>query len=251
MTEVPKYRQVAESLRTAILSGDYETGTKLPSETQLIDLYGASRTTVRQALALLNNEGLTEARKGSGVWVADVSERQALHAFKPIIRIETTRGSAWKLGRSMWERDVEGREFAQDQLKTGRVTAPGRVARVIGTEDAGFRSRRYWVDGRPGLLSVSYLPHEIAGGTQILEPDTGPDGTYGILRDLGFEIAGFSMQVWARTVEGDEPERLGISTSASVLCAARTAFTETGRAVEVNEMVMNPAMFVLQFNWDA
>lgn len=251
MAEVPKYRQFAEILRSKILSGEYEIGARLPSEVDLMEEWDTSRTTVRQALAMIANEGLTESRKGSGVRVKDVSDRRDLHGFKPIVRIETTRGSAWKRGRSMWEYDVQGREFANDQLKTGRTAAPDRIAAVIETGDAGFRSRRYRVDGRPGLLSVSYLPFEIADGTQILEPDTGPDGTYGRLRDLGHEIAGFSMQVWARGIRDDEPERLGISASSFVLCAARTAFTETGRAVEVNEMVMNPAMFVLQFNWDA
>jgi len=251
VTEVPLYRQFADGLRSQILSGELEPGHKLPSEAKLMDQWDTSRTTVRQALAVLAHEGLIESRKGSGVRVRDVSADRDLHNFKPIVRIETTRGSAWKRGRSMWERDVQGREFANDQLKTGRTTAPDRVAAVIGTNDAGFRSRRYRVDGRPALLSVSYLPFEIVDGTQILEPDTGPDGTYGLLRDLGYEIAGFSMQVWGRRVQSDEPERLGISNSSFVLCAARTAFTETGRAVEVNEMVMNPAMFVLQFNWDA
>lgn len=247
----PKYRLLADILRAKILGGDYSPGSKLPSESELMASWSASRGTVRQALAVLNAEGLTESRKGSGVRVRDAGERRALYEFKPIVRIETTRGSAWRQDRSMWEYDLEGREMSDDQRVIGHTTAPDRIARVLETADAGFRSRRYIVDKRPGLLAKSYLPSEIVRDTRILEPDTGPGGIYARLRDLGFEIARFTMQVWAREATGDELERLGLIASSWVLCGARTARVASGRAVEVNEMVMNPAMYVLQFDWDA
>jgi GntR family transcriptional regulator len=247
----PKYRLLAAAIRKKILAGEYAPGSKLPSETELMEAWGAARGTVRQALAVLGNEGLTESRKGSGVRVRDVAEYRALHEFKPIVRVETTRGSAWRLGRSMWEYDLGGRELSNDQLKVGYADAPDRIAHVLETADTGYRSRRYSVDKRPGLLSKSYLPSEIVRGTRIMEPDTGPGGTYARLRDLGFEIAGFRMQVWAREAAGDEAGRLGLVSSSWVLCGVRTAFIESGRAVEVNDMVMSPSMFVLQFDWDA
>lgn len=250
-SQVPKYRLLADALRLKILNGEYPSGSKLPSETELMAAWDAARGTVRQALAVLANEELTESRKGSGVWVLDVSERQTLRNFKPIVRVETTRGSAWRTGRSMWEHDLEGRELSNDQLKVGHVDAPDRIARVLETADAGYRSRRYSVDNRPGLLAMSFLPSEIVRGTRILDADTGPGGTYARLRDLGFEVAGFTMHVWSREPEGDEAGRLALIPTSWVLCGTRTAYTAGGRAVEVNEMVMNPSMFVLQFDWDA
>lgn len=251
MAEEPRYRRLAEDLRGKILSGDYPRGAKLPSESELIDRWGLSRGMVRRALDLLNAEGLTESRKGSGVFVRDVREYQRLRDFKPIVRVETTRGSVWRHGKAMWEYDIEGREFASDQLKISYAEPPERVARVIDTTDAGVRSRRYLVDGQAALLADSYLPADIVRGSRIMEPDTGPGGTYGRLRDLGFEVAAFSMQVWSRAATELETERLELHRVPYVLCAARTAFTETGRVAEVNEMVMNPTMFVLQFDWDA
>lgn len=251
MAEVPKYQRIVDDLRGKILSGEYAPDDKLPTETELMDAFSAARGTVRQALSVLAGDGLTEARKGSGVRVRDVAERRDLYQFKPIVRVETTRGSLWKQGRSMWERDLSGRELLTDQLEMGWTRAPAHVARVIGTDDAGYRSRRYVVDGRPGLLSTSYLPYEIVRNTRILEPDTGPGGIYARLRDLGHEIAGFSMQVWTREAVGNEAQRLGLPPLSFVLCAVRTASMQDGRVVEVNEMVMNPAMYVLQFEWDA
>lgn len=252
MAEVPKYRQIADDLRERILAGEYRAGDRLPSETELMQTWTTARGTVRQAFSVLNDEGLTESRKGSGVHVRDVSERRELRTYKPIIRVETTRGSAWKAGRSMWENDLDGREPVPDQVEIGLVEAPAPVARVIGTTEAGLRSRRYLVDGRPALLSKAYLPWEIVRESRIMQPHTGPGGTYARLRDLGFEVAGFSMQVWAREATSEEIERLNLTGPLPfVMCAVRTAFTEDGRPVEVNEMAMNPAMFVEQFEWDA
>lgn len=251
MADEARYRQLAEDLRSKILDGEYPVGAKLPSESDLVAEWNLSRGMVRRALALLDAEGLTEGRKGSGVFVRDVREYQRLRDFKPIVRVETTRGSAWKRGKAMWEYDIEGHEYASDQLKISYSKAPGPVARVIGTTEAGVRSRRYLVDGQAALLADSYLPADIVRDTQIMEPDTGPGGTYGRLRDLGFEVAAFSMQVWSREATDVEAERLELHRVPYVLCAARTAFTELGRVAEVNEMVMNPTMFVLQFDWNA
>lgn len=61
--------QVSEALRKAILNGDYTPGDKLPSEAQLTEIHGVSRTVVREAVAALRSDQLVEARKGAGVFV--------------------------------------------------------------------------------------------------------------------------------------------------------------------------------------
>ena len=65
----PYYRQLAGFLRDDIRSGAIAPGEKLPSEPELQRTYGLSRGVVRQALALLRDEGLVETvgRIGSRV----------------------------------------------------------------------------------------------------------------------------------------------------------------------------------------
>lgn len=60
---------IAGQLRQAIHDGKYRYGEKLPAERQLADAYGASRTTVRLALDLLETERLLARRIGSGTFV--------------------------------------------------------------------------------------------------------------------------------------------------------------------------------------
>jgi len=72
----PKYAAVAQKLRSDIHSGKYENGQKLPSENELVARTGYSRQTIRQAMALLESEGLTERIRGSGTYVKSAGSRR-------------------------------------------------------------------------------------------------------------------------------------------------------------------------------
>lgn len=67
--EIPLYYQLESVLREKIRSGDLAEGTKLPTENELIEQYGVSRVTVRQALAALVRDGLLERVAGRGTFV--------------------------------------------------------------------------------------------------------------------------------------------------------------------------------------
>jgi len=60
------HEYVAEQLRREIMLGLIQVGEKLPSERNLVQLFGVSRITVQQALNLLEAEGLVEAKRGHG-----------------------------------------------------------------------------------------------------------------------------------------------------------------------------------------
>lgn len=65
----PKYQHVFEHLRREILSGQYQTGQKIPSEAHLEKRFGASRITIGRAVRDLCHQGLVERRAGSGTFV--------------------------------------------------------------------------------------------------------------------------------------------------------------------------------------
>src|SRR5260370_10166873 len=63
------YKQIADHLRAVIAQGRLGPGDQLPSEAQLMAHYGVARMTARNALRLLQNEGLITAEHGRGVYV--------------------------------------------------------------------------------------------------------------------------------------------------------------------------------------
>ncbi|ABL83560.1 MULTISPECIES: FadR/GntR family transcriptional regulator [unclassified Nocardioides] len=70
----PAYRQVADQLRSLIVGGQLAPGDRLPSEAELSDLFGVSRSTVREALRALSSRDLVITTRGStgGSFVAHV-----------------------------------------------------------------------------------------------------------------------------------------------------------------------------------
>ncbi len=63
------FRQLADLLRQQIHSGELGPGDPLPSELRLVQEYGISRTTVRQAIAQLRTEGLVSVERPRGTFV--------------------------------------------------------------------------------------------------------------------------------------------------------------------------------------
>ena len=66
---VPVYRQLAGILRARIEKGEFPSRQPLPSESQLMGEYGVSRGSVRHALQVLAEEGLTVTIQGRGTYV--------------------------------------------------------------------------------------------------------------------------------------------------------------------------------------
>ena len=54
----PAYRVVSEKIRSAIISGDIKTGELLPTETDLAEQFGVTRSTIREAIRLLEHGGI-------------------------------------------------------------------------------------------------------------------------------------------------------------------------------------------------
>ena len=65
----PKYEIIRQSLSDAIASGEYQPGQRLPSESDLVKTFAASRPTVIRALRELQISGAIERRVGSGSYV--------------------------------------------------------------------------------------------------------------------------------------------------------------------------------------
>lgn len=64
LTEIAEYE-----LRQAITGGTFRPGSQLPTEAELCEMLGVSRTVVREALRVLQEEGLVARRHGVGTFV--------------------------------------------------------------------------------------------------------------------------------------------------------------------------------------
>lgn len=243
-----KYQRIAEALKAAISAGDYGPGDRLPGENELMALHGVARMTARQALAVLTSEGIAEARKGAGVFV---------RSFRPVRRygIQRLAGRRWGAGRSVWSADVgDDRELVVDHIRVEEAAADERIATVLAIDPGAplcVRRRRFVLDGKPVMVSTSYLPMELVAGSAITRQDTGPGGTYARLAELGHAPAHFREELRSRMPATAEADELRLPSGTPVILVCRTAFREDGRPVELNEMVLDSASYVLEYDFDA
>ena len=71
-SQVPVFKQIAEYLRGCIAAGIYRADEALPSKRVLGLKLGVNPHTVQHAYEELQQEGLVQARKGSGMYVAEL-----------------------------------------------------------------------------------------------------------------------------------------------------------------------------------
>ena len=79
--------RVADELRTDILHGAYPPGTRLRQE-ELATQYGASRLPIREALRILEAEGLITTVANAGAWIASLSMDECAELYQVRERIE-------------------------------------------------------------------------------------------------------------------------------------------------------------------
>ncbi|WGW11621.1 GntR family transcriptional regulator [Saxibacter everestensis] len=80
---VAAYSRIAEAIRTNLLP----PGSLLPTETELGAMMEVSRTVIREALMLLEEDGLTRTRRGVGRFVADSLPRIGIERIRPFDRL--------------------------------------------------------------------------------------------------------------------------------------------------------------------
>lgn len=142
---LPLYRRIETDLRDRIRSGELVPGARVPTELELMDHYGVSRATVRQAMGGLIASGALEVRRGLGTFVAPARFEHTIGGFYSFSR-EIERG-----GRRPGTRVLGlGLEPADD----GVATALG-IAR--GTPVVALRRIRL-ADDEPIVVETSRLP---------------------------------------------------------------------------------------------
>jgi len=69
---IPLSKKVEEQLREALYKNVYSPGDRLPSENELVEIFGISRTAIRQAIHHLVGEGLLRVERRKGVFVTEI-----------------------------------------------------------------------------------------------------------------------------------------------------------------------------------
>jgi GntR family transcriptional regulator len=212
---IPFYFQLSEMLEAEIVSGRWAPGQRLASEHELCERFQLSRTTVRQALVRLEQEGLINRRKGQGTFV------------------ERGRPRSWLLQSSdgFFQDEVGrmGREVSSKlrRRETGLLPrwASDALALPPGSEGVSMERLRS-VDGRIAMLVSEYLPVRLA--ETVLALDLPSDSLYRRLATAdGVEVAGGRRTLEAVQAGSKLAELLEVRRSAPLVFIESVAWDRT------------------------
>jgi GntR family transcriptional regulator len=139
---VPAYRQIQDSLRKRIQSGELKVGDLVPPERELSRIHKVSLMTARHAVTSLEQEGLVERRQGVGTFVS-----------KPKILINELLSTTEQLasrGQSAKAKILSARTVHGEQEIVARLALPLESVLVK-------LERLRHADGEPFSLEISYL----------------------------------------------------------------------------------------------
>ena len=139
----PLYQQVKDYVRGYILTGAWPVDHRVPSESELVRLSGASRMTVHRALRELKDDGWLRRVQGQGTFVADRRARLDLLEIRNIADVIRSRGT-----------------YGCDVVLHERSQPPADIAEELETEPGAdlFHSRLvHRLDGAPFQLEDRWV----------------------------------------------------------------------------------------------
>ncbi|MBO1004824.1 FadR/GntR family transcriptional regulator [Pseudogracilibacillus auburnensis] len=81
----------SDRIKEYIAEKNYQPGDRLPSEKEIIDMLGVSRTIVREALKTLQSQGWIEIKQGLGIFVSDIQLESIIQNMSPFITFDFKR----------------------------------------------------------------------------------------------------------------------------------------------------------------
>jgi DNA-binding GntR family transcriptional regulator len=211
---VPLYYQLAQAIEAAIRDGELAPGDRFENELALAKRLTLSRPTTRRAIQELVDKGLLVRKRGVGTQVV----QNPVHR-----RVELT---------SLFDDLVRaGQEPTTQLLQYHTGTADGEVAaelNLAGDTEVVTIQRLRCANGEPLAVMINYLPVELAPDPGELEDS----GLYQSLRARGVHIRLARQRIGARPATKAEARLLEEKPGAPLLTMSRTAFDDSGKAVE-------------------
>ena len=217
-----KYRQIYERLAERMKTGEYAAESKLPSETELMHEYEASRGTVRKALDLLQEHGYVRKHHGKGVFV--LRRDQIEFQFNGIVSFSEVYASL--LGRSIQTsvasfEDIEAPTWLADRMNLEPGTRMYRIERV----------RNF--DGEDVILDVNYFVKDLVPG---LTKEIAARSIYEYVEhELGLQISYAKRKIAAEDVTELDRMRLDLHDYEYVIVITNDTFLYEGRQFEYTE----------------
>lgn len=215
---IPQYRKLYEVLRKHIMDGIYQEGDLLPSENELSQLHGVTRSTVRQSLSRLENDGYITKHQGKG---------SIVHLLPREIGILSVSGTTSAVG----DRDLKTRIIVKPVLIPWPEDFMFSLSELEKESGCIYMERLRLLENAPIFYDISYIAN--INLPRITTRQFENRSLFQILRDhYRVEISGGDQRIKAIPAAGKIGKYLKIDRNKPVL--------HLERRMETN----NPALFL-------
>ena len=217
---IPLYFQLKQVLLAEISSGEYPPDSMLPTENELVEMFGISRTTVRQAVMDLVREGKLYRIKSKGTFIAQPKIMQSLtHKFRSLADEISDAGGAPRV-------EVNALEV---------VDMPEHLSGLRGEKGkkAIYLSRTHYNGDIAVVHTETYYPYE--GYEFLLEQDFTKERLYQVLsRYPDKRVERISRDIEAATASSMDVRNLGVRRGSPIHCFKNIGYNQKGEVVEIS-----------------
>ncbi|MCJ7824452.1 MAG: GntR family transcriptional regulator [Anaerolineales bacterium] len=219
-SSIPLYVQMRDALQDQIEQGVLVPGDSLPGDQELCEVYGVSRTVVRQALQELSFRGNIVRHRGRGTFIAEpkISSTSLVH-------------SLMGFQEDMVER---GLDLRNEVLEKIMLPATPKVAQYLELEPLApivRLERLRFVEGEPIVHVTSFLPYDLC--PTLMTADLSVHSLYAFLEgECGLRIVRGRRRIEAVAVNEPEARQLQIETGAPMIRMESVSYLQDGRPVE-------------------
>lgn len=218
-SNIPYYIQLIDLLKGKINRGEWKPGEQILSEPELCEVYGVSRTVVRQALREIELDGLVVRRKGKGTFIAEPKIDESL---------------AQKLTGFYHDMIERGLSPVTQVLRQTVTKVPNKVLEYLdlpADTDVIELYRLRSVNDEPIVLVTSYLPYSLC--PQAATADFSNQSLYEFLeRECDIVITHGRRYIEAVLANKSEAELLQVEPNAPLIQLNSVSFMEDGTPVE-------------------
>jgi GntR family transcriptional regulator len=226
---IPLHVAISEKLRRQIEAGVYLPGEKLPSEHQLMETFNVSRITVRKAIANLANQGLANAQRGKGVFVAS-RQKVTYSLSSPLVFLE---------------QDIapKGIGFTFESLMFRKVKPPREIPSILQLPEpssAYLQKKLLRMDGAAGAVDISYILPELG---QRFASQLKRRMTFPTLENNGIAIKGIDAMIECTHADYEIAGYLEVPLGQPLIVYRYTAYSTNHRPVVHGETISRADRF--------
>jgi len=216
-----KYNRIYSDLLASITTERLERGARLPSETELMDSYQASRGTVRKAIEQLQERGFAQKIHGKGTFVLSTSPIE--FQLGGIVSFQETYP---RLGDDVRTEVVEFSQLPLEGALLEHIKAPaGSQVTCI------KRVRR--IDGKRVILDINHFVSDVIPG---LTREIAERSIYAYIEQtLQLQIAYAQRTIEAVRCGKDDQQHLDLDGQSHVIVVSNQTFLQDGRQFEYTE----------------